>query len=162
MADPGALDPKPEPDPLFEPLERLYRRIPLRDVEAGSISDASIPAPAFSVDRGKYRLDPREMLVEHPRAGIAAFCVKHIPAEITSDDGRRYEFGVEHRPEPENYSHSEVHTYYDGNRLDDLQKEPPRQVRKKFRDLLRQGIVILDLTITESTAGSARIRPALD
>ena len=133
------------PDSHFDPTERLYRRIPRRDVEDGAVSDASIPSPAFSVDREKYRLNPADMLVSFPGQGIAAFRVEDIPAEIVSDDGRHYGFGVEHRPVPDNYAHSEVHTYHSGERLDDLGGEPPRQVRKKFRDLLRQKIVILEL-----------------
>jgi hypothetical protein len=146
MAEPDSAVEPPEPDPSFEPTERLYRRIPLKDVEAGAVSDASIPAPAFSVDRGKYRIEPAEMLANYPSDGVAAFYVRDIPLAITSDDGRRYDFGVEHRPQTDNYAHSEVHTYHGGERMADIEKDPPRQVRKKFRDLLRRGIVIVNLT----------------
>lgn len=85
------------------------------------------------------------MLVDYLDQGIATFRVADIPSAIVSDDGRRYGFGVEHRPVLDNYAHSEVHTYYGGERMDDVGKEPPRQVRKKFRDLLRQRIEILEL-----------------
>ncbi len=85
------------------------------------------------------------MLIAYPDQGVAAFLVEDIPASILSDDGRRYGFGVEHQPVPDNYAHSEVHTYHSGERMDDVGKEPPRQVRKKFRDLLRQRIVILEI-----------------
>lgn len=64
---------------------------------------------------------------------------------VQSDQGDLYEFGVEHRPEVGHYAHSEVHAYNGGKRLDDLDKEPPRHVRKKFRDLLRQKMEILSL-----------------
>ena len=114
-------------------------------MEDGTVSDASIPSPAFSVDREKYRIHPADMLVSFPGQGIAAFRVEDIPAAITSDDGRRYDFGVEHRPVADNYAHSEVHTYHGGEKLDDVGREPPRQVRKKFRDLLRQKVEILEL-----------------
>jgi hypothetical protein len=114
MADLDPTTTPGEPDPIFEPSERLYRRIPWADVENRFVSDVSLPSPAFSVNREKYMADATDL----------------------------FEFGVEHMPEPGNYSHSEVHTYKGGLRLDD---KPPRQVRKKFRDALRKGIVILDL-----------------
>jgi hypothetical protein len=85
------------------------------------------------------------MLIGHHGYGIAAICVSDIPPSLTSEDGRVYEFGVEHRPIPTNYSHSEVHTYHNGDRLDDLKKDPPKQIRKKFREILRQRLEILNI-----------------
>jgi hypothetical protein len=145
MTESDSVVEQPSPDPHFDPTERLYRRIPWRDVQAGAVSDASIPSPAFSVDRERYRISPADMLVGYPGQGVVAFRVEDIPAAITSDDGRLYDFGVEHRPDTDNYAHSEVHTYHRGERLDDVGREPPRQVRKKFRDLLRQKIELLEL-----------------
>ncbi|HEX6864517.1 MAG TPA: hypothetical protein VF414_16935 [Thermoanaerobaculia bacterium] len=145
MADSAPpIEPSPS-DPPFEPTERLYRRIPRADVEARAISDASIPSPAFSVDREKYRPNPADMLIEHAGHGIAAFRVRDIPASLASDDGRLYEFGVEYRPLEENRAHSEVHSYQEGVRLDDVGREPPKHVRKKLRDLLRRKMEILEL-----------------
>lgn len=132
------------PDQHFEPTESLYRRIPRADVEARAISDASIPSPAFSVDRGKYVISPAELLREYPDQGLARFFVGDIPNSLQSDQGDRYEFGVEHRPEERHFSHAEVHSYKGRSRLDDIGKEPPRHVRKKFRDLLRQKMEILN------------------
>lgn len=134
-----------EPDPVFDPAERLYRRIPLKDVDAGEVSDASIPSPAFSVDRSKYLIgSPGVLIRQHPDKGLARVVVGDIPPSVQSDQGERYDFGVEHRPEPGHYSHSEVHSYRSGIRLADIEKEPPRHVRKKFRDLLRRKFKILD------------------
>ena len=132
------------PDPHFEPSERLFRRIPLADVVNGFVSDASLPSPAFSVDREKYRKNPADLLAGHPEAAIAAFRVGEIPAFLTSDDGRRFEFGVEHKPVAGNYAHSEVQSYENDARLEGNRK-PPSHIRKKFRDLLRQRIEILSL-----------------
>lgn len=85
------------------------------------------------------------MLEEYPGHGVAAFCVRDIPPALTSEDGRRFDFGVEYRPLFDNRAHSEVHSYVAGVRLKDEQRKPPRLIRKKFRDLLRQKIEILDL-----------------
>lgn len=133
-----------EPDPHFEPSERLFRRIPLADVVNGLVSDASLPSPAFSVDREKHRRNPADLLIGHTAAAIAAFKVGEIPAALTSDDGRRFELGVEHLPVAGNYAHSEVHSYENDARMEGNRK-PPSHIRKKFRDLLRQKIEILKL-----------------
>ena len=142
MADLDPTTTPDEPDPIFEPSERLYRRIPWADVENRFVSDVSLPSPAFSVNREKYMPDPMDAIKDHPGMGVAAFCVRDIPPPIQGESGDLFEFGVEHRPEPGNYSHSEIHTYRDGLRLED---KPPRQVRKKFRDALRKKIVVIDL-----------------
>jgi hypothetical protein len=144
MADPDPAVEPAQPDPHFEPSERLFRRIPWTEVESGFVSDASLPSPVFSVNREKYSKGPADVLKDHPGMGIAAFRVGDIPSSIKGDGGELFEFGVEHRPEPGNYAHSEVHSFAGGVRLEDPSK-PPRHVRKKFRDLLRQRIQILEL-----------------
>lgn len=108
----------------------------------GSVSNASLPSPAFSVNREKYFTESEARSAWKDFA-VAAFPVDAIPASVASDDGKVYSFGVEHEPIPSNYSHSEVNTYHEGIKLEKPQ-QPPRHVRKKFRDLLRQKIKILD------------------
>lgn len=148
MADPYTVT-SVESDPIFELTERLYRRIPLAEIETGTIADTSIPSPAFSVAREKYLDNPADVLKGYPGQGLAEFRVGDIPSSIEANDGRLYEFGVEHRPLHNDRSHSEVHSYHNGARLQELDKEPPRHVRKKFRDLLRQKMKILPLRPTE-------------
>jgi hypothetical protein len=127
----------PVPDPEFEASERLFRRIhPVFYVE-GSLSEGFIPFPAFSVNREKYS-SPEDVIAESPHFGIASFRVVDIPERLVVDSSRGYEFGVEHVPETGNYAHSEVRSYSDG-----VMAEPPKSVRKRFRDLLRRRITIL-------------------
>jgi hypothetical protein len=125
------------PDPEFEASERLFRRIHPDHFVGGVVTDAFLPFPSFSVNREKYS-HPEDVLREHPHFGIAAFAVGDIPKTLQADSGQVYEFGVEHLPLPDNYAHSEVHSFLAGAKA-----LPPRIVRKRFRDLLRQRTVVL-------------------
>jgi hypothetical protein len=134
MADPAE---RPKVNPHFEPSERLFRRVPREDVENGFISNASIRLPAFSVDRETYLVNgPADTLRKYPDMGLIWFCVGDIPAALTSENGDRFEFGVEHRPEEDNAAHSEVLSYRGGVEVNKL----PDGVKKKFRDALRLKI----------------------
>lgn len=134
MAEPGQHQ---EIDPHFEPSERLFRRVPLEDVESGFISNASIRLPAFSVDRETYLVNgPADALKRHPNMGLIWFYVQDIPPTLTSDNGDHFEFGVEHRPEEGLPAHSEVLSYRAGTEVSKL----PDGVKKKFRDALRLKI----------------------
>lgn len=139
MADPETE--VAERDPYFSSSERLFRRVPPEDVVGGTISDASLPSPSFSVNREKYS-SAADVIKGYPGFRVAAFQVGDIPPDVSSDSGESYQFGVEHEPLPDNYAHSEVNSYREGRKL---QYKPPRQVRKKFRDLLRRRIEILQV-----------------
>jgi hypothetical protein len=137
MADPAE---RPKINPRFEVSERLYRRIPLADVEANFVSNASIPLPAFSVDRETYLVNgPADTLKGYQDMGLAWFCVGHIPLPLESGSGELFGFGVEHKPIEGNPAHSEVLAYKDGVEVSKL----PDGVKKKFRDALRLKIQIL-------------------
>jgi hypothetical protein len=139
MADPDAE--VVERDPHFSSSERLFRRIPPEDVRDGSISDASLPSPSFSVNREKYST-AEDVVKGYPGFRVAAFRVGDIPPSVSSDTGESYQFGVEHEPLADNFAHSEVNSYLAGAKL---RHKPPRPVRKKFRDLLRRKIEILEV-----------------
>lgn len=111
------------------------------DIVDGSVSDASLPSPTFCVNREKY-CSAAEALSTWKGFAVAALPVEGIPPVVVSDDGKEYRFGVEHVPEPFNYSHSEVNTYAGGEKMS---AQPPRHVRKKFRSILRQTIKILEV-----------------
>lgn len=125
------------PDQELETAERLFRRIHPDHLVSGVILDACLPFPAFSVNREKYG-PPEEVIRHHPSFGIASFAVGDIPEALEDLGGQVYRFGVEHRPEPENYAHSEVRSYRDGKT-----QEPSKTVRKRFRELLRRRISVL-------------------
>jgi hypothetical protein len=134
------IDPKASeqlPDPEFEASEHLFRRLHPDHFVRGAITDAFLPFPSFSVNREKYS-QPEDVLREHPHYGIAAFAVGDIPESLDTESGQVYWFGVEHVPLIDNYAHSEVHSFHD-----EVKAEPPRVLRKKFRDLLRRQTVVL-------------------
>lgn len=125
------------PDPEFEDSERLFRRIHPEHFMEGVLADAFLPFPSFSVNREKYS-QPEDVIRDHPTFGIAAFAVGDIPPELEGEPGQAFRFGVEHAPLPDNYAHSEVHSYQNGAKA-----KPSRIVRKRFRDLLRQRATIM-------------------
>lgn len=59
-----------------------------------------------------------------------AFRVRDVPQRCDGPDNRAFTFRVEHVPEDENYAHSEVRTYCDGERAT---RKPPGSVRTQFR-----------------------------
>ena len=123
-------------DPAFAPDERLFRRLSPRAFEQGLICDAAIPFPAFSVNREKYS-EAEDVRQGHPDHGIFAFEVRAIPDQV---EGSPYHFGVEHVPEEDNYSHSEVRTYLEGQ---PSEREPPKSVRKLFRQRLLASCTLI-------------------
>src|SRR4029077_13323918 len=127
-------------DPVFSPDERLFRAVPRKDLTAdGRLLPPAIEFPDFSVNRERYSL-PEDVLLVRPSWGIVAFAVRDVPAELADLEGKRYEFRVEHVPEEENYSHSEVRTYREGQRSG---KEPPKKLRTLFRLMLFPKVVVL-------------------
>jgi hypothetical protein len=121
-------------DPDFLPSELLFRRIHPRQFLEGRVDETSLESPDFSVNREKYSV-PGDVVAQHAGFGICAFRVRDIPPRIQSGDGRVFTFPVEHVPEEDNYSHSEVRTYCDGERV--LKpKKAPNTVRTEFRILL--------------------------
>jgi len=125
------------PDPEFEASERLFRRLHPDHFVSGVVTDAFLPFPSFSVNREKYS-HPEDVLREHPHYGIAAFAVGDIPEKLDAEPGQVFRFGVEHVPLAGNYAHSEAHSFLEG-----VKAEPPRIVRKRFRELLRRRTVVL-------------------
>jgi hypothetical protein len=129
-----------EIDPYFLPDENLYLRVnpdhanpdPQLKAMLGSVN-----FPNFSVNRGKYSV-PEDVLKPKPTWWIVSFQVKDIPTNLKTEDGRNFQFAPVHLPEPDNDAHSEVRSNLEG----ELQmSEPPKSLRLKFREELRQKLV---------------------
>ena len=82
------------------------------------------------------------LLPSWPEHGVLAFRVQDIPARL-EQAGMSYvfEFQPIHDPEEENYSHTEIRTYRDG--IHDKKIEPPKTIRKKFRQMLAEKARLL-------------------
>jgi hypothetical protein len=136
-------------DPNFSAAEKLFRRIPPRldHIVDGKLLPPAIKFPDFSVNREKYSqpadvllgVDPDGAIRTYPDHGIAAFEVGDVPLELKANDGEVYTFKVLHEPLDENYSHSEVRTYVDGNRS----QRVPQTIKSIFRSTLFAKIVVL-------------------
>jgi hypothetical protein len=107
-------------DPVFEPEEKLYRRIPPKfwgeppfEMEVDAIDAANI-----SVNRSKY--GPAEWAIiddELSIWGVVYFLVGKIPKSKQHQGNVNYQFSIMHVPEKQNYTHSEIWVHCDGNRI---------------------------------------------
>ena len=135
------------PDNDFSPDEQLYLRLKPESFKQGGISFESIPLdevrlPDFSVNRSKYS-HPEDVVKPRPTYGIAEFKVKDIPGPLPElPEIPVFSFRVEHLPGEDNYSHSEVWTYKDGQHST---SKPPRMVRMRFRALLHEKMTLIKL-----------------
>lgn len=127
------------PDPHFDPQERLFRRFRPEDIEDNTVAVDAIELPDMSVNREKYG-PPNWLLLDEAFEswGVAAFAVRDIPPGITHLGVIQYAFRVEHQPERNNYPHSEVRAYKDGNHIDlkhkaDLDPEPHLRWRQRLQ-----------------------------
>lgn len=129
-------------DPIFLPDEELYIRFDKIDGE--NVDPACIRAPIQSVNRSKYSQAEWVLLARYPQFldwGYGSFKVRDIPESIKSEFNITHFFKVEHAPLDDNYSHSEVRAYKNG--------EPVRRkndaIRLKYRVILSQRIIILKM-----------------
>jgi hypothetical protein len=134
----------------FDPDESLYRRIhPNYRTADGSINAGYLKLPTMSVNRGRYS-EPEDVVRNHPGQGIATFPVRAIPSSLRDPrESILYEFRVEHVPEVDNYSHSEVRTYVSDERST---AEPPAMIKKLFREAIRRnGLKVLVEPVASET-----------
>lgn len=97
-------------DPIFDNSEKLYRRFCHDEVIDGRYSPSRIKPPGSSLNRGLYS-EPRDVLFpNNPCCGIAIFVVEDVSSiEVKSGNGVDvFSFGLSHKPEEYNYSHSEI------------------------------------------------------
>jgi hypothetical protein len=129
-------------DPNFLPDEELYIRFDRIDGE--NVDPACIKAPVQSVNRSKYSRAEWVLLARYPQFldwGYGSFKVSDIPESITSEFNITHFYTVEHAPLDDNYSHSEVRAYKNG----ELVRRKNDAIRLKYRVILSQKIIILKL-----------------
>jgi hypothetical protein len=140
--------------PFDDPQELLYLRFPATDLDGGEVFAVSMPFPVWCANRGRFSR-PRDVLIPNwANWKIAAFPVGSVPKHLSADpekkkvDGkwqiieRSFSFVPVHLPEPDNYSHSEVHCFEDGN--PGAMVKPPQTLRKKFRTMLSEQAQIIE------------------
>ena len=103
-------------DSNFASDELLYRRCcPYEILNSVRLDPNAISFPDWSVNRQKYS-EPEDVRTPSGSlylcCAVAGFTVSDIPSKIDPDIV--FNFIVEHKPEPDNYAHSELVTYKNG------------------------------------------------
>jgi hypothetical protein len=133
-------------DSHFASDELLYRRFCHDEVLENRLAPDSIKFPDWSVNRQKYS-EPEDVLIPSGDktyfcCGVAGFLVSDIPSKIDTDIV--FSFIVEHRPEPDNYAHSELVTYKNGVSGKEIKNfKVSTKVKKAFRVALSDNTRII-------------------
>ena len=127
-------------DPDFPATEKLYFRCMLNGIsQTGQIKPTYIHFPDQSVNRERFGR-PRDVLLPDGSKrsktwilwGVAMILVGDLPPEMRTNGGITYSFTAEHDPWEDNYGHSELRVYKDGQRESDKKKINPH-VKKEYR-----------------------------
>jgi len=99
-------------DPVFEPVERLFRRYKREHIVGGAFSGVGLSfKDAPSLNREKYS-KPQDALFseadEFVDWGVVSFQVQQIPPSVPPERPL-YNLFPKHAPLEDNYSHTEVH-----------------------------------------------------
>lgn len=124
-------------DPNFASDELLYRRCcPHEILDSVRLDPNAISFPDWSVNRQKYS-EPEDVRIPSGNAlylccAVAGFTVSDIPFKIDPDIV--FNFIIEHKPEPDNYAHSELVTYKNGVSGKEIKNfKVSNTVKKTFR-----------------------------
>jgi hypothetical protein len=120
----------------YKPWHQLYRRCELEDLLGGRLIAARVKYDNVSVNWSKFSR-PWDVIFDNPGNGIVGIFVFDLPTELPkelSKGAKLHSFEAEHVPEEENYSHSEIKTYRDGEKLD--KPDLPKLVKKEFRAII--------------------------
>ena len=133
-------------DQEFRASDHLYYRCATEDVVGDRLLPARISYANTSVNWSKYS-KPWDVIFDHPEYGIARFIVRDLPVELPRDVpvGAKaplaHSFFPSHVPEKENYAHSEIWTWRDGNRMP--KAKLPELVKKEFRQIMSDRSLVL-------------------
>lgn len=136
-----------EIDPEFASDEKLFRRCPAdrqgEQIKAGEVHIDRIPFyPDMSVNRSKYS-EPKDVLYPDffQTFGVFSFRVEQIPDAISDDTGNHFEWKPIHVPEENNYGHSELRTFKNGE-FDRRLEIRNKRIKKLFREILSDVAII--------------------
>lgn len=115
-------------------------------MDGEDISPLAIRLPNQSANRGKYSLPGSVLLPQHRHMGIYAIHVGDIPKKCQSPGGKELEPKIEHEPEDDNYAHSELRVYKDGDRVDKR-----KQINQAVRLALKNEIIEMSRIIRKPT-----------
>ena len=91
----------------FAQDEKLYLRF--QKLEAGRVPIQSIRCPDQSTNRSLYCTNCEWVLLPNFQSwGVGSLTVKDMPPSTTTSGNVKFEFGVIHEPEDDNFSHTEL------------------------------------------------------
>jgi hypothetical protein len=103
----------------IDPTERLFRRVSPDDWGEPHPEVDALDIPDMSVNRGRPIGEPIWVLLESDEYsdwGIVYFVAGEIPSRMSHSDGSEFTFQTVHVPLEENYPHSEIWAYKNGER----------------------------------------------
>jgi hypothetical protein len=123
-------------DQTFSPGELLYRRYVQEDFDGDSLKPARFPMPP-SLNRGQYS-HPEDVIFsemgEFDQHGVLECNVEGLSVTVSDDRNMEYIFVPVHRPEENNYSHSEM--WADCVQTQQRMEQPSRIARKAYRTMV--------------------------
>jgi len=138
------------PDQSFGPTEELYVRCTADECQSlgdkATIKPAALRVASQSFNRQRYS-KIRDVLLPSPDipksrswilAGVAVCAVKSVPAQVLDGTGAVCRFQVEHDPLDDNYSHTELRAYVNGERRLELS----RKVKKECQTILALKLAV--------------------
>jgi hypothetical protein len=133
-------------DPEFLPSELLYYRMRVAGpVGSRPVGGIDIRLPEDSVNRGKYSEPGDVLFPKYFHLGVVQFPVSAIPASRSFTNQQRmtreYALNVEHKPDYDNYAHSNIIAFRDRARAKDS-GEIPKTLKSEFRQLIAEAMVI--------------------
>lgn len=131
-------------DHSFLPRHRLFIRCTTEDVADGRLIGSRVPYKNTSVNWSKYS-KAWDVIFDYPGFGFAQFIVrrlpKQLPKELPDRNARTFTFFPGHVPLENNFSHSEIWTFRDGQRFPEA--ELSKTAKKEFRTILSDHSLLL-------------------
>lgn len=132
-----------DPVQWFAPEENLFQRINSEDLdESGRLLPTAFRVPCQSVNRAKFSEPEWVLIPTFEKLGIVAYAVKDVPLRIPVEQqtakqkASDYVFRVKHVPQDDNYSHSEVQSFREG----ELDFHPSLRVAKSVSEKFKMKL----------------------
>ena len=131
-------------DNSFKGWHSLYYRCTREDVKDGKLIGARVRLQNTSVNWSKYS-KPWDVIFDNQGFGISHWLVFRLPSELPKvlpdKNAKVHAFAPSHVPLDDNYSHSEIWTFKDGQRSEKAAMS--ETVKKELRTMLGDHSLVL-------------------
>jgi len=134
------------PNNNFRAYHRVYFRIEQEDLIGTRVNPNRLTVFDMSVNWSKYSR-AMDVIIGYPKWGIvrllAAYLPVILPVELQQRGQKKNKFCLEHDPEDDNYSHSQIACYKDdGVRVTSNNKVSPA-AKKELKALLSDRCIVI-------------------